>query len=133
MNGLRVCYENKKLSSELLIYSRNCHEFFLFQKKINNFEIDYNSLDKRHNDLNGEHERLRDHVRKVEQLNDDLERTNRVVSATVSDLEAMLTEAYEKNQLLESEVEDKETLTEKHQRVLDELRGVYFLLISRFI
>lgn len=73
--------------------------------------------------MNGEHERLRDHVRKVEQINDDLERTNRVVSATVSDLEAMLTEAYEKNQLLESEVEDKETLTERHQRVLDELRG----------
>lgn len=98
---------------------------FVFQKKINNFEVDYNSLEKRHNDLNGEHERLREHVRKVEQLNDDLERTNRVVSATVSDLEAMLTEAYEKNQLLESEVEDKESLTEKHQRVLDELRGLY--------
>lgn len=85
--------------------------------------MDFNSLEKRHNDLNSEHERLREHVRKVEQINDDLERTNRVVQATVSDLEAMLTEAYEKNQLLESEVEDKESLSEKHQRVLDELRG----------
>lgn len=68
-------------------------------------------------------EQLREHARKIEQQNDDLERTNRVVAATVTDLEAMLNQAYEKNEFLELEVEDKESLAVKHQRVLDELRG----------
>lgn len=73
--------------------------------------------------LKDENEQLREHTRKVEQKNDDLERANRVVSATVTDLEAMLNQAYEKNEFLELEVEDKESLSVKHQRVLDELRG----------
>lgn len=68
-------------------------------------------------------EQIREHTRKIEQQNDDLERTNRVVAATVTDLEAMLNQAYEKNEFLELEVEDKESLAVKHQRVLDELRG----------
>lgn len=76
-----------------------------------------------HTQIRNEIEQLREHTRKVEQKNDDLERANRVVAATVSDLEAMLNQAYEKNEFLELEVEDKETLTVKHQRVLDELRG----------
>lgn len=46
-----------------------------------------------------------------------------MVAATVTDLEAMLNQAYEKNEFLELEVEDKESLAVKHQRVLDELRG----------
>lgn len=45
------------------------------------------------------------------------------MAATVNDLEAMLNQAYEKNEFLELEVEDKESLAVKHQRVLDELRG----------
>lgn len=95
----------------------------LLQKKISNFESDYNSLENKHTQIEDEFEQLREHTRKVEQKNDDLERANRVVAATVSDLEAMLNQAYEKNEFLELEVEDKETLTVKHQRVLDELRG----------
>lgn len=76
--------------------------------------------------LRDENDQLREHTRKVEQKNDDLERANRVVSATVTDLETMLNQAYEKNEFLELEVEDKESLSVKHQRVLDELRGTFF-------
>ncbi|XP_055301368.1 nuclear distribution protein nudE homolog isoform X2 [Sitodiplosis mosellana] len=94
------------------------------RKKISNFEVDYNSLENRHTQLNKEFEQLRKHTREVEQKNDDLERANRVVAATVSDLETMLNQAYEKNEFLELEVEDKESLTVKHQRVLDELRDL---------
>lgn len=97
----------------------------MFQKKISTFETDYNTLENNFDQLKAEHEELIQHTRIVEQKNDDLERANRVVSATVSDLEAMLNQAYEKNEFLELEVEDKESLTVKHQRVLDELRGKY--------
>lgn len=93
------------------------------QKKITTFETDYNKLDNSYTQLNIEFEQLREHTRKLEQNNDDLERANRVVSATVNDLEQMLNQAYEKNEFLELEVEDKESLSVKHQRVLDELRG----------
>lgn len=86
-------------------------------------EVDYSFMEKNHTELNNEFEQIREYTRKVEQKNDDLERANRVVAATVTDLEAMLNQAYEKNEFLELEVEDKESLTVKHQRVLDELRG----------
>lgn len=98
---------------------------FFFQKKISTFESDYNTLETTFDKLKAEHENLREYSRIVEQKNDDLERSNRVVSATVTDLEAMLNQAYEKNEFLELEVEDKESLSVKHQRVLDELRGEY--------
>lgn len=94
------------------------------QEKISSFETDYNSLENEHTNIRTEFEQLREHTRLVEQKNDDLERANRVVQATVTDLEAMLNQAYEKNEFLELEVEDKESLTVKHQRVLDELRGM---------
>lgn len=87
--------------------------------------MDYNTLETNYSKLSIEYEQMREHTRKVEQKNDDLERANRVVSATVNDLEQMLNQAYEKNECLELEVEDKESLTVKHQRVLDELRGKY--------
>lgn len=98
-------------------------DFFLLQNKISNFEAEYNGLEGNFSKLKTEHEQLREHTRLIEQKNDDLERANRVVAATVSDLEAMLNQAYEKNEFLELEVEDKESLSAKHQRVLDELRG----------
>lgn len=107
--------------------------FFHSQKKITTFETDYTKLDNSYTQLNIEYEQLREHTRKLEQNNDDLERANRVVSATVNDLEQMLNQAYEKNEFLELEVEDKETLTVKHQRVLDELRGnIYCIHFFRF-
>lgn len=115
----------------------NFTQFSLPQKKISQFEFDYNSLENKHSQINTELEQIREHTRKIEQQNDDLERTNRVVAATVTDLEAMLNQAYEKNEFLELEVEDKESLAVKHQRVLDELRGeprkhIFFVWIAEF-
>lgn len=78
--------------------------------------------------LSKDFESLKEHTRKMEQKNDDIERSNRILSATVDDLESMLNQAYEKNEFLELEVEDKESLSEKHQRVLDELRGNFCYL-----
>lgn len=88
-----------------------------------NYETECTAMEKSFKVLKDENDQLREHTRKVEQKNDDLERANRVVSATVTDLETMLNQAYEKNEFLELEVEDKESLSVRHQRVLDELRG----------
>lgn len=98
------------------------------QKRILNFEGDYNKLESNNSQLSKEFEALKEHNRKVEQQNDDIERSNRILSATVDDLESMLNQAYEKNEFLELEVEGKESLSERHQRVLDELRGLCLCL-----
>lgn len=52
-----------------------------------------------------------------------MERELRVVTENVSGFEAMLNEAYEKNALLEMEVDDKEKLQVMLQRLKDESRG----------
>lgn len=126
IDQLQTDNESLRVSTTVCIHF-DCDEltvtFVFAQKKVSSVEFDYNTLENKHSELCHELDVLREHTRKVEQKNDDLERANRVVGATVSDLEAMLNQAYEKNEFLELEVEDKESLSEKHQRVLDELRG----------
>lgn len=69
-------------------------------------------------------------IRELEQKNDDLERAERMVSETVAAVEASLNNVIERNAILESEVDEKETLEEKLQRLLDERRGILFLRLS---
>lgn len=59
----------------------------------------------------------------MEQINDDLERAHRIVTESVTGFETMLNQAYEKNALLEIEVDEKEMLQVKLQRLMDETRG----------
>ena len=51
---------------------------------------------------------LADGVRKLEQLNDDLERSKRVLTATLEDFESKFNSQIEKNVLLESELGEEE-------------------------
>lgn len=74
--------------------------------------------------LETEQGNLKKYVIQLEQKNDDLERTNRVVAETVNSFETMLNQAYEKNALLESEVDEKEKLQIKLQRLMDEARDL---------
>lgn len=67
---------------------------------------------------------LKKYVTQLEQKNDDLERANRIVTESVSSFETMLNQAYEKNALLESEVDEKEKLQIKLQRLMDEARDL---------
>lgn len=76
------------------------------------------------NQLNSERESLRSYVRELEQKNDDLERTNRVVSESVAGFEAMLNQAYEKNAMLEMEIDEKEQMQINLQRLMDEARDL---------
>lgn len=63
------------------------------------------------------------YIREIEQKNDDLERAHRIVAESVTGMETMLNQAYEKNALLEVEMDEKEVLRVKMQRLMDEARG----------
>jgi len=55
--------------------------------------------------------------------NDDLERNERAVASSLSDVEAKYSRALEEKILLEHELLDKAHLEEECQRLRDELRG----------
>lgn len=76
-----------------------------------------------------ERDNLKAYIRELEQKNDDLERTNRVVSESVAGFEAMLNQAYEKNALLEMEVDEKENMQVNLQRLMDEARGLFSIFV----
>lgn len=74
--------------------------------------------------LLNERDSLKSYVRELEQKNDDLERTNRVATESVAGFEAMLNQAYEKNALLEMEIDEKEQMQINLQRLMDEARDL---------
>jgi hemerythrin-like domain-containing protein len=73
---------------------------------------------------------LRTYIRQIEQKNDDLEQANRQINDSVIHFESLLNQALEKNALLEIEMEEKSELQEKLQRLMDEARGEYNVLIQ---
>lgn len=73
--------------------------------------------------LKEEKAQMAGYVRELEQRNDDLERSERAVTESIQAIEAALNLAIERNAILESEVDEKETLKEKLQRLADETRG----------
>ena len=62
-------------------------------------------------------------LRELEMGNDDLERNERAVASSLSDVEAKYARALEEKILLEHELLDKAHLEEECQRMKDELRG----------
>lgn len=96
-------------------------------------ESDYTVLEQKYSSVCEEKDRLKLYTRELEQVNDDLERAHRVVTESVAGFEAMLNQAYEKNALLEIEVDEKEVLQVKLQRLMDETRGNQLVLVSRTV
>jgi chromosome segregation ATPase len=94
-----------------------------FQQRLTSYERDTSVYETKVSQLISERDSLKNYIRELEQKNDDLERTNRVVSESVSGFEAMLNQAYEKNAMLEMEIDDKEQLQINLQRLMDEARG----------
>lgn len=94
------------------------------RKRLLQYESENHKLDHQYKTLKTDHDHLRIYIRDLEQKNDDLERANRIVTESVSGFEAMLNQAYEKNALLEIEVDEKEVLQVKLQRTLDEARDL---------
>ncbi|XP_067673416.1 nuclear distribution protein nudE homolog 1-like isoform X1 [Haliotis asinina] len=67
---------------------------------------------------------LQKYVRELEQANDDLERAKRATVVSLEDFESRLNQAIERNAFLESELDEKETLSETVQRLKDEARDL---------
>uniref|UniRef100_A0A0K8TUG3 Putative lis1-interacting protein nude n=1 Tax=Tabanus bromius TaxID=304241 RepID=A0A0K8TUG3_TABBR len=100
------------------------HENESLRIKLDSFGIDFANLEKQLTTTQREKENMKSYLRQLEQKNDDLERAHRILSESIAGIETMLDKAYEKNALLESEVDEKEVLQEKLQRLMDETRDL---------
>lgn len=105
----------------------------MLQKKLVQYENENHTLENQQRAMLSEKESLKCYIRELEQKNDDLERAHRIVSESVAGIEQMLNQAYEKNALLEMEIDEKEMLKVKLQRLMDETRGeLNFLFLLYF-
>ncbi|XP_054289701.1 nuclear distribution protein nudE-like 1 isoform X1 [Macrosteles quadrilineatus] len=69
-------------------------------------------------------EHYRKYIRELEQKNDDLERAQRAMYVSLGDFETKLNASIERNVLLESELDEKESLKVMVQRLKDEARDL---------
>lgn len=67
---------------------------------------------------------LQKYIRELEQSNDDLERAKRATVVSLEDFEMRLNQAIERNAFLESELDEKESLSDTVQRLKDEARDL---------
>lgn len=93
------------------------------QQRLTTFERETLAHETKISKLNTECDTMKSYIRDLEQKNDDLERTNRVVSESVAGFETLLNQAYEKNAILEMEIDEKELMQTNLQRLMDEARG----------
>ncbi|KAH9969004.1 hypothetical protein BC827DRAFT_303330 [Russula dissimulans] len=80
------------------------------------------SLQRELDSLRQENQKMKVQLRELEMGNDDLERNERAVASSLSDVEAKYARALEEKILLEHELLDKAHVEEECQRLKDELR-----------
>ncbi|KAM3964494.1 nuclear distribution protein nudE isoform 2-T2 [Aphomia sociella] len=100
------------------------NEIEMLRNKLERSQHETNALESELQALKMEKNKQAVYVRELEQKNDDLERGQRVISESVSCIETLLNQAYERNAVLESEVDEIENLRVKLQRATDEARDL---------
>ncbi|XP_059047021.1 nuclear distribution protein nudE homolog 1 isoform X2 [Achroia grisella] len=100
------------------------NEIEMLKNKLERSQHETNALESELQALKIEKNKQSVYVRELEQKNDDLERGQRVISESVSCIETLLNQAYERNAVLESEVDEIENLRVKLQRATDEARDL---------
>ncbi|XP_013199979.1 nuclear distribution protein nudE homolog 1 isoform X2 [Amyelois transitella] len=100
------------------------NEIELLRNKLERSQHETNALENELQALKMEKNKQGVYIRELEQKNDDLERGQRVISESVSCIETLLNQAYERNAVLESEVDEIENLRVKLQRATDEARDL---------
>lgn len=121
---MTVEQQEKKIRDLNQLVSQLRVECESYKRKVANSENESNKIDADYKQLVKENEKFKVYIRELEQKNDDLERANRVASESVAEFESMLNQAYEKNALLELEVDEKERMQIKLQRLMDEARDL---------
>ncbi|XP_055913032.1 nuclear distribution protein nudE homolog isoform X2 [Eupeodes corollae] len=86
--------------------------------------IEFANVEKQLETVKTERDSMKQYLRQLEQKNDDLERAHRILNESIAYFETMLDKEYEKNALLEVEVDEKEKLQVKLQRLMDETRDL---------
>ncbi|OTF83845.1 nuclear distribution protein nudE-like protein, partial [Euroglyphus maynei] len=108
--------------------SRLINENDLLRNKLEKTKLESNQqailLQEKLAEVTSINDQLTTHIRELEQSNDDLERAKRHLDATLSDFDAKLNEQIERNELLESEIGEKEQLQVVIQRLKDEARDL---------
>lgn len=87
-------------------------------------ETQVSELEEETNQWHKREEEYVKYVRELEQKNDDLERSQRAMYTSLGEFETKLNYALERNVLLESELDEKETLKTMVQRLKDEARDL---------
>ncbi|XP_034247280.1 nuclear distribution protein nudE homolog 1 [Thrips palmi] len=83
-----------------------------------------NNLQEELSQCQSREEKLVKYIRELEQKNDDLERTQRAMYVSLGEFETKMNLAIERNALLESELDEKESLQAMVQRLKDEARDM---------
>ncbi|XP_058796280.1 nuclear distribution protein nudE-like 1 isoform X1 [Phymastichus coffea] len=104
--------------------SRLATEIEQLRSRIDQQTADCSMFQTRAQELQMSNEQLLKYVRELEQKNDDLERAHRVSKVTEEEMEAKFNVALEKTALLESELDEKESLRTTVQRLKDEIRDL---------
>lgn len=117
---------NKDLLSRV---SRLEEENELFKSKLEVHQsetfVSLSTLQEERAELNALKETLQTYVRQLEQANDDLERGKRATMSSLEDFEKKLNQAFERNAILENELDEKQRLGEMCQRLKDEVRDLH--------
>ncbi|KAG6447141.1 hypothetical protein O3G_MSEX004783 [Manduca sexta] len=100
------------------------NEIEMLRNKLERSQHETNALENELQALKIDKDKQGVYIRELEQKNDDLERGQRVISESVSCIETLLNQAYERNAVLESEVDEIENLRVKLQRATDEARDL---------
>ncbi|XP_011503188.1 PREDICTED: nuclear distribution protein nudE-like 1-B [Ceratosolen solmsi marchali] len=104
--------------------SRLVSEVEQLRSRLDQQSIDCSMFQSRAQELQIQNNQLLKYVRELEQKNDDLERAHRVSKVTEEEMEAKFNVALEKTALLESELDEKESLRATVQRLKDEIRDL---------
>ncbi|KAH8305236.1 hypothetical protein KR018_006180 [Drosophila ironensis] len=111
----------KDLTAKLTMFERENESLKL---KLDSHGIEMSNMEKQLEGVRKERDTMKVYLRQLEQKNDDLERAHRILNESIENFEKMLDQAYEKNALLELEVDEKGVLQEKLQRLMDETRDL---------
>ncbi|VVD00840.1 unnamed protein product [Leptidea sinapis] len=125
---IQVEKQNNDLSKH---NQRLLNEIDVLKTKLERSQHETNALENELQALKKEKEKQASYIRELEQKNDDLERGQRVISESVSYIEQLFNQACERNAVLESEVDEIETLRENLQRANDEARDLKQELIVK--